>query len=394
MTEKLAYLQLITADTNNNRFYRMRQEGNVIVVEMGRNGATPVVQKKPMTLWDSIYQKKIKEGYVETADLHILEHTTVQNEKYKPIPNETIRTFFETICQYANRELKTKYLVSWKEVTPEMINKAQKLIGKLDTCTDLAECRELLLSLFAVIPRKMKDVSSHLPRKLSDIPILLEREQELLDVLKAKVEQENILSKSTISGHTILDSLGLKIREVTKEEEEQIKKYLTKESSGHFKRAFRVYNEKTDTRFYDYMKKHKLTEKDVSYLYHGSRNQNFYGLMTQGPLLNPNAPITGKMFGQGIYFANRAKKSIGYTSLSGSYWANGTSNQGFLAVYKVCYNNAKHVDMWTHDMKNYTGKKIAPFDAVFAHGGIDLVNDEIIIYNEAQCTLQYLIELQ
>ena len=29
------------------------------------------------------------------------------------------------------------------------------------------------------------------------------------------------------------------------------------------------------------------------------------------------------MFGHGLYFAPRAKKSIGYTSLNGSYWSGG-----------------------------------------------------------------------
>ena len=60
MTEKLAYLQLISADANNNRFYRMRQEGNVIVVEMGRNGATPVVQKKTNDTMEQYLSKKDK----------------------------------------------------------------------------------------------------------------------------------------------------------------------------------------------------------------------------------------------------------------------------------------------------------------------------------------------
>lgn len=391
--ERIAYLQLINADTNNNRYYRMRQEGSVIVVEMGRNGAAPVKQKKPASLWDAIYKKKLAEGYVETADLHIVEKKEVQNEKYIPISNESVRKFFDSICHYANKELKTKYLVSWKDVTPEMIEKAQELIGKLDACSDIQMCRQLLLELFAVIPRKMKSVSEHLPKKLSDMGILLEKEQELLDVLAAQVSQDIIL-KNKGKEITILEALGLEIRPVTAKEEGQILKFLSAESAPRYKRAYRVKNKKTDDRFYAYMKEQGMTDKNVSYLYHGSRNQNYYGLMTQGPLLNPNAPITGKMFGQGIYFANRARKSIGYTSLYGSYWAGGTSNQAFLAIYKVAYKNAMDVSCHTCEMTRYTAKKIAPYDAVFAHGGADLINDEIIIYNEAQCTLQYLIELQ
>ncbi len=77
--------------------------------------------------------------------------------------------------------------------------------------------------------------------------------------------------------------------------------------------------------------------------------------MTKGPLLRPQGVIiTGKAFGNGIYFAPRAKKSIGYSSLRGAYW--------------------------THD-------------AVYAHKGVILQNDEVIIFREEQATLQYIIEL-
>ena len=37
---------------------------------------------------------------------------------------------------------------------------------------------------------------------------------------------------------------------------------------------------------------------------------------------------------------------------------------------------------------------VLPHDALYAHAGYDLVNDEVIIYNEDQATLQYLIELE
>ena len=41
------------------------------------------------------------------------------------------------------------------------------------------------------------------------------------------------------------------------------------------------------------------------------------------------------MFGYGTYFANKAKKSLGYASIKGSCWANGSDNTGFLGIYKV-----------------------------------------------------------
>lgn len=58
-----AYLLKLEADQNHNRYYRMVQEGDRFKIEMGRIGARPVCMIRPMTLWDTTYQKKIKEGY-------------------------------------------------------------------------------------------------------------------------------------------------------------------------------------------------------------------------------------------------------------------------------------------------------------------------------------------
>ena len=41
--------------------------------------------------------------------------------------------------------------------------------------------------------------------------------------------------------------------------------------------------------------------------------------------------------------ADKAQKSIGYSSLSGSYWARGNSSTGFLALYKTHTGNQKHI---------------------------------------------------
>ena len=192
---------------------------------------------------------------------------------------------------------------------------------------------------------------------------------------------------------TILDELGLEARLCTDEELKQIKKHMGKESSGLCMRAFRVINKITQKKFDAYCQTHKISEEDWHYFYHGSKNANYLGILSQGLLLNPNAPITGKMFGHGIYFANRAKKSINYTDLRGSIWAHGHSEKAYLAVFKVAYKNPKHIQYWNHSMSGYNKHAIQPYDALFAHKGGDLVNDEIIIYDEAQATIQYLIEL-
>lgn len=111
-----------------------------------------------------------------------------------------------------------------------------------------------------------------------------------------------------------------------------------------------------------------------------------------------NAVITGKMFGYGIYYAPKARKSLGYTSLSGSYWARGNSNSGFMALMDVAYG--KPYDVYSFDSKYYNFnydslQRTCPgANCLHAHEGSMLRNDEIIVYKEEQCTIHYLIELK
>lgn len=48
-------------------------------------------------------------------------------------------------------------------------------------------------------------------------------------------------------------------------------------------------------------------------LWHGSRVSNFVGILSQGlRIAPPEAPVSGYLFGKGIYLADMAEKSINY----------------------------------------------------------------------------------
>ena len=62
---------------------------------------------------------------------------------------------------------------------------------------------------------------------------------------------------------------------------------------------------------------------DRRLLWHGSRTSNFGGILSQGlRIAPPEAPVSGYMFGKGIYLANMSTKSAGYCS---SHSSNGTA---------------------------------------------------------------------
>lgn len=167
--------------------------------------------------------------------------------------------------------------------------------------------------------------------------------------------------------------------------------------SDKFYKAWRVKNIKTQRRYDDFVKENNI--KNTKLLFHGSRNENWWSIINSGLVLKPtNAVITGKMFGYGIYYAPKARKSLGYTSLSGSYWARGNSSSGFMALMDVAYG--KPYDVYSFDSKYYdfNYEKLQQVckgaNCLHAHEGSMLRNDEIIIYKEEQCTIRYLIELR
>merc|ERR1719378_1066680 len=65
-------------------------------------------------------------------------------------------------------------------------------------------------------------------------------------------------------------------------------------------------------------------------LWHGSRTTNFAGILSQGlRIAPPEAPVTGYMFGKGIYFADMVSKSANYCC------TNKTNNTGLMLLCDV-----------------------------------------------------------
>lgn len=65
-------------------------------------------------------------------------------------------------------------------------------------------------------------------------------------------------------------------------------------------------------------------------LWHGSRTTNFAGILSQGlRIAPPEAPVTGYMFGKGIYFADMVSKSANYC------FTNSTDNTGLMLLCEV-----------------------------------------------------------
>lgn len=397
------YLVMVTADSNANKYYRLTPHGDTWTAEYGRIGGSSQARIYPKSQWDSKYNEKIRKGYTDQTDLVkdlISEEAPESNPEFKEIENRAIAEIVDRLQQMAKQTIKENYTISSDKVTQAMVDEAQNILTGLLTIQDIDEFNDTLLKLYTVIPRKMTTVKSHMATDPSQFAEIISKEQDLLDVMKGQVVQKQVVeqtvSKEPINDKTILEHLGLIFEECTEDDVARIKSNLGS-CANQFHNAWKVTNLRTQERFDRFVEENKI--EDVRLLFHGSRNENWWSIINSGLMLKPtNAIRTGAMFGHGLYYAPKAQKSLGYTSLNGSYWAHGNSKSGFMALMNVAYGKPYDVHSFESKYGNFTydilQKECPGANCVHAHAGVMLRNDEIIVYKEEQCTIKYLVELR
>ena len=403
MEIKPTYLIFVSAD-NHNKYYNLFPEGNQFKVQYGRVDSTKTERYYPISKWDSQIKSKLKKGYQDVTDLKtdlVQEISSTNPESpYKEIENAAVRAIVEKLQNLARETIQRNYTVKASAVTQDMVNAAQEIIDELANSHFTIEAfNDILLRLFTVIPRKMGNVRDYLANKPEDFAQIISKEQDLLDVMrsqiyvKPEVETTEPVEKKS---QTILEELGLEMEETTDDDVAMIK-FLMNESAGKFRKAWKVKNIKTQERFDKFVTENNI--KDTRLLFHGSRSENFWSIIKTGLVIRPtNAIITGKMYGFGIYFAPKCQKSIGYTSLSGSYWARGNNNVAYMALFEVAYGTPYDVYNFDNKYYNLDYNKLQQFkpgaNCLHAHADKGMLrNDEIIVYKEDQLTIKYLIEI-
>lgn len=397
------YLIMVTT-ANNNKYYNLFPEGDQFRVEYGRVDATKTTRYYPMSKWNSQISSKLSKGYQDVTDLKhdLVEEISSANPEspYREIENAAVKAIVEKLQSLAHETIQKNYTVKASAVTQDMVDAAQKIIDELANGDATTEAfNDKLLKLFTVIPRKMGNVRDYLADKVEDFAKIISKEQDLLDVMRGQiyVKPENEpVEHVEKKQQTILEELGLEMEETTADDVVLIKK-LMNESAGKFRKAWRVKNIKTQECFDKFVAENDI--KDTRLLFHGSRSENWFSIIKTGLMIRPsNAVYTGSMFSDGIYFAPKCQKSIGYTSLSGSYWAHGGNNVAYMALFEVAYGTPYVV--YQHDSScyhlNYDVLQNKNPKCNCLHAKADkgmLRNDEIVFYRNDQMTIKYLIEI-
>lgn len=147
-------------------------------------------------------------------------------------------------------------------------------------------------------------------------------------------------------------------------------------------------------------------------LWHGSRLTNFVGILSLGlKIAPPEAPVSGYMFGKGVYFADMSSKSANYC------WASMNNPTGFLMLCEVALGNSlelKEAKMITklpkgmHSVKGCGQTYPNPNETIRQNGmeiptgmpicdlSVDssLLYNEYIVYDVSQVRAKYLFKVK
>lgn len=392
----------------SNKFYNMYEQADgTFITERGRIDKTSTSDTFPMSRWDKTIKAKLKNDYKEVTHLFA---EVVDNgpSKVVDIKDKSVKVLMDKLQGYANHSIQENYTVSSRAVTQAQIDEAQAtldaIVAQASIRKSVDTLNESLLELFHIIPRRMSDVRHHLFEgdkitlaKLPEIQKVIANEQDTLDVMAGQVLINDGTQKDEAEAEDqhqdLLAMLGLEVVEGTQEDWDYVQDKMGSNAS-QVKAVHMIQHIATQKRFDNHTE--QADDKHVRHFFHGSRNQNWLNIISTGLMIRPAGAIhTGSMFGDGIYFADKAQKSIGYTSLRGSHWTGGRDNTGYLAMFAV--HTGKWKKIRRHDSSCYSLSKSVldreGYDSVFAQGGVDLRNNEYIVYAGQQCTISHLIEL-
>lgn len=415
MEKTPVYLIMTTAENNNKYYNCFPNSDGTFTVKYGRVGGHESTTTYPMSKWDSQINSKLKKGYVSQTHLmtDVIENSkeeepTEGKDKFSVIENKSVRDIIKRLYDFANKVVQSAYKVKSSVVTQAMIDEAQSLIDNLALNyenMDYNQFNKKLLEIFMVIPRKMSNVSDYLIYKndLDSFKSIIDREQSTLDAMAGqvykpvKIEKKNADSDTNNNEVSVLDEMGITMEDATAEDVALVKKMLGRDSD-RFVKVWRVNNHETDKHFKKFCSEYKIDNTKL--MWHGSRSENFFNILKTGLKIRPaNAVYTGSMFSDGLYFSTLARKSIGYTSTAGSYWARGSAKTGFMAIFEVAYGNPyivyEHTSECYHFNFDVLQKKNPPCHCVYASPEKGMLrNPEIIFYRPDQVTVRYLVEIK
>lgn len=397
------FLTCVDPEKNAYKFYKLSSMGDMVRASYGRMG-----QMKgqlfgersydyPLSMFWIKYYEKLSKGYVDRSDVYMDESdksSQKQAETGRSRADKLSSTNTASISLFTKLKNLAKRAVDHAQVkvpiTQAILDYSHKALAKMKAAKTVEEFNEVLLDLISVLQRPVatgdgSGVKRLMAKAESDFPGIISREDDLIQAMEG-----TFYGKPHASSVDGFAKYGIEVYEATEKQREQVLSHLSESLKGKVKCVYRVIPHAQQNAFNEYLRTHKI--KKVKQFWHGSRNQNWLSIMVNSLKLRPDAIITGKMFGDGIYFAPSSMKSWNYTSYRGTSWAGGQDDIAYMGLYATAYGTPYDVDTWSASRDYPAEMKAHGANCVHAHKGSALMNDEIIYYSEAAMVLNYIVE--
>lgn len=352
--------------------------------------------------WDMVYSIRIAKGW-QLIGTKKMEKKEIKHEgfgldgvTYKRIEEKETADIVHRLLEAASQLIEESYTTKIENISPAMMARGKDLLEKLAAGENMsvAAFNNLLKQLFSVIPRRIDNLSKTVAARTLDFGKIVEKEQELYEILCDQLKMSNSISSA--KQQTVTEAFGLEWRIATPEERAYAVGLMNEKNRNQVVNVWRVKNLKTEASFNEWCEQHGYYEGNgISHLFHGSPMANWWSITTNGLWIRPG--LNGGMFGPGLYFAPESDKSMGYTGYG--CWKGQGDARGFLSINKVATGKPfwYYKDHGSSEDMSLAAMKQRGTDCLWAEGSYTLKNsplrrDEVIIYCDAQSTIEYLIE--
>ena len=419
MTQKYVMLLLADAVNNNNKFYEVTLEDNDQVnVRYGRvDGAAQRATKgSGIHAFDRVVREKKAKGYKE-VDIVVkdtngkAQRSLTELAKRDVIGNNPVlAALIERLINQNRHQLQEAsggritiedgqvktpvglITMASVESAKNVLSTLQGLVEKKKT--DSAKYNEALNQYLTLVPQKVPHMRGWGPTFFDGFTTFA-KQVDLLEQLEASLqamldapppEDDQPVQEQRLFGYSI------RPMEDKKKFKEIEKFYQSQLNSRHvssklkLKAVYEMVNDDARARYEARAKK----VGNVMRLWHGTRASNLLSIFKTGLIIprstNGNFTISGRMFGDGLYFSDQSTKSLNY---SYGYWGHGGYDTNcFMFLCDVAMGK-----MYTPP-HSCDGKR-SGYDSCFAQAQKSGVqNNEMIVYDIDQASLRYLCEFE
>ena len=398
-----ARLIFTALETNNNKFWHGHVEGTTVKTNWGRVGDVGQFKDYPCGSVASAEAQlakqvagKLKKGYTH-------QHTMVEGQKVQAAglakvqiahnnDPETVKLIDFLVQRNIHKieGMTTIRLEAGRLTTPlgvvtmEGLDEAERLLGLMATPGPQFEAQ--VNAYLRIVPRNIGRRRVD-PRDLFGRPDQIKQELDTVDALRTVVKD---LDQKADAGQPVVFQTKLDIVEDRKVFERLRRFYEGSKNSRHasanmsLHKAWAVSIEAMDKAF-------EAQLGNIRELWHGTKDSNLLSILKNGyiiPRSGSGVAITGRAFGDGVYFSDQSTKSLNYATGSAPGQYGGGSQRKFMLVNDVAMGREFNPRTTFH------GGCPKGYDSTFARGGGVFLNNEMIVYRTSQIKPTFLCEFR